>query len=175
MATSMKLWDPLVRIFHASLIVAFFGNYFFTEEGETVHEWLGYYAAAFVLVRLFWGLRAAGAASWRDCWPTAARLRAHAGALLSGRPFHRLGHSPIGALVMLTMMAIMASLAVTGFMMEEIDYFWGEEWLEEFHELLANGLMGLACLHVAAAIFESVQLRENLPLSMITGRRRPLP
>lgn len=175
MATSMKLWDPLVRIFHASLIVAFFGNYFFTEEGETVHEWLGYYAAAFVLVRLFWGLRAAGAASWRDCWPTPARLRAHAGALLRGRPFHRLGHSPIGALVMLTMMAIMASLAVTGFMMEEIDYFWGEEWLEEFHELLANGLMGLACLHVAAAIFESVQLRENLPLSMITGRRRPLP
>ncbi len=175
MAGAVQLWDPLVRVFHASMIVAFFGNQFFTEEGETVHQWLGYYAAAFVLVRFFWGLRAEGAAAWGDCWPTPARLREHAAALLGRRPFHRLGHSPIGALVMLTMMALMALLAITGCMMEEIDYFWGEEWLENLHELLANGLLGLVCLHVAAAIYESFQLRENLPMSMITGRRKPLP
>jgi cytochrome b len=68
----------------------------------------------------------------------------------------------------------MLLLGVTGFMLEEIDYFWGEEWLEEVHELIANGLAGLVGLHILAALVESLRLRENLPLSMITGRRRPL-
>ena len=75
---------------------------------------------------------------------------------------------------MLTMMALMALLAISGFMMEEIDYFWGEEWLESLHEILANGLLGLVMLHVAAAIFESTQVGDNLPRSMITGTRKPL-
>jgi len=73
---------------------------------------------------------------------------------------------------MILMMLSMLLLGVTGFMLEEIDYFWGEEWLEEVHELIANGLAGLVGLHILAALVESLRLRENLPLSMITGRRR---
>ena len=75
---------------------------------------------------------------------------------------------------MMLMLGSMLMLALTGFLMEEIDYFWGEEWLEEVHELIANGLAGLVGLHILAALVESLRLRENLPLSMITGRRRPL-
>ena len=175
MTSRVKLWDPLVRIFHAMLVVAFFGNQFLNEEGETWHQWLGYAAFLSVFLRFVWGFIAPGAAAWSDCWPTPTRLRAHLMALIRRKPFHRLGHSPLGALVMLSMMSLMALLGITGYMMEEIDYFWGEEWLENLHELLANGLLGLVCLHVAAAIYESFQLRENLPMSMITGRRKPLP
>ncbi|GBH11497.1 Cytochrome b [Pseudomonas syringae pv. actinidiae] len=43
------------------------------------------------------------------------------------------------------------------------------------HEILANTLCALVVLHMAAAIFESFQVRDNLPLSMLTGKRRPLP
>lgn len=174
MAPRVKLWDPLVRICHAVLVVAFFGNQFLNEEGETWHQWLGYAALASVLLRFAWGFMAPGAAAWSDCWPTPARLRAHLGALIRRKPFHRLGHSPLGALVMLCMMSLMALLGITGYMMEEVDYFWGEDWLESLHEILANGLLGLVMLHVAAAIFESVQLGDNLPRSMITGTRKPL-
>jgi cytochrome b len=33
-------------------------------------------------------------------------------------------------------------------------------------------VLTVACVHVAAAVIESVRQRENLPWSMITGRRR---
>ncbi len=34
--------------------------------------------------------------------------------------------------------------------------------------------MALVGLHIAAALFESYRLKENLPLSMVTGKRRKL-
>ncbi|MGH8435715.1 MAG: cytochrome b/b6 domain-containing protein, partial [Pseudomonas sp.] len=40
------------------------------------------------------------------------------------------------------------------------------------HVFFADALFALVCLHVTAALIESFRLKENLPLSMITGRRR---
>lgn len=169
---TLQLWDPLVRLCHWSLAIVFFANYFFTEEGDAWHRWLGYYAAAWVLVRLLWGFIGTPAARWADFWPTPARLAAHLRALLGWRPFHRLGHSPIGALVMILMLALMFGLGVTGFLLEEVDYFWGEDLPRDIHVFFADALFALVCLHLLAALVESLRLGENLPLSMITGRRR---
>lgn len=175
MNQTVRVWDPVVRLFHWSLAFAFFANYFVTEEGEGWHRWIGYFAVAWICIRTVWGFVGPGAARWSDCWPTPSRLRAHVSALLSGRDMHRLGHSPLGALVMILMMTAMFALGVTGYMLEEVNAFFGEEWLEELHELIANLLMGLVGFHLLAAAIESLRLRENLPLSMITGRRNPLP
>lgn len=175
MSTStVRLWDPVVRVFHWSLAGAFLANYFFTEEGEDWHRWFGYYAVAWLAIRLVWGFVGTPAARWADFWPTPARVVAHLRALVSGEPYHRLGHSPLGALVMILMMALMLGLGVTGFLMEEVDYFWGADLPQEIHAFFANALMGLVGLHIAAALYESHRLRENLPLSMITGKRRRL-
>ncbi|TNF07576.1 MAG: cytochrome B, partial [Pseudomonadales bacterium] len=103
---TVRLWDPVVRLFHWSLAGAFLANYFFTEEGENWHRWFGYYAVAWLVIRLVWGFVGTPAARWADFWPTPARLGEHLRALLSGRAYHRLGHSPLGALVMILMMAL---------------------------------------------------------------------
>ncbi len=65
---------------------------------------------------------------------------------------------------MILMMLCPLLLGVTGFMFGKIDCFWGEEWLEEVHTLIADGLAGLVGLHILAALVE------NLPLSMIDDR-----
>ncbi len=65
-------------------------------------------------------------------------------------------------------------LGITGYMLEEIDYFWGVQWVEDLHEWIANAVMALVVVHVSAALLESYRLKENLPLSMVTGKRRPL-
>lgn len=171
---SLSLWDPVVRLFHGSLASAFVANYALTEPGEAWHRGFGYYALGWLLIRSAWGFIGTPAARWADFWPTRARLSAHLRALRAGQPYHRLGHSPIGALVMIAMMLLMFGLGVTGFLMEEVEYFWGEDLPLMLHEGMANALFGLVCLHLAAALFESYRLRENLPLSMITGLRRPL-
>ena len=52
-AQSLRLWDPVVRLFHLSIAGVFITNYFFNEAGGDWHVWLGYYAGAWLLVRAY--------------------------------------------------------------------------------------------------------------------------
>ena len=76
---------------------------------------------------------------------------------------------------MLLMLFALLTLGISGFLMQEVDALWGADWPQQIHETTANGLLGLACMHVLAALFESALVRDNLPLSMLTGRRKRLP
>ncbi|MFJ5254514.1 cytochrome b/b6 domain-containing protein [Pseudomonas sp. NPDC088414] len=174
-SASVRLWDPVVRLFHLSIAGVFVANYFFNEAGDAWHVWLGYYAMGWLLVRLVWGFVGPRSARWADFWPTPTRLVAHARSLIRGQPEHRLGHSPMGALVMLLMLLAMFIAGLSGWAMEEVDALWGADWPLQVHETATDILLVLVCLHIAAALFESFLLRDNLPLSMLTGRRRRLP
>lgn len=174
-SASVRLWDPVVRLFHLSIAGVFVANYFFNEAGDAWHVWLGYYAMGWLLVRLVWGFVGPRSSRWADFWPTPTRLIAHARSLIRGRPEHRLGHSPMGALVMLLMLLAMFIAGLSGWAMEEVDALWGADWPLQVHETATDILLVLVCLHIAAALFESFLLRDNLPLSMLTGRRRRLP
>ncbi|PTT62623.1 cytochrome B, partial [Pseudomonas sp. HMWF007] len=77
--------------------------------------------------------------------------------------------------VMILMMLALSTLGLSGWAMEEVDALWGADWPLQVHETAADGLLVLVCIHVAAALFESILVRDNLPLSMLTGRRRQLP
>ena len=81
------------------------------------------------------------------------------------------GHNPAGAVMILLLMALLAGISLTGWMLT-LDAYFGEEWLEDLHGALANALLILVVLHVAAAIYESLRHRENLVWSMITGYKR---
>lgn len=166
-----KLWDPVVRLSHWILAFVFFANYFFNEEGDDWHQWLGYIAVGALVVRFLWGFFGTRAARWSDFFPTPAHLAKHVRALGRGQDYERMGHSPIGALVMILMLLCILALGITGYMMQEIDRFWGVEWLETTHGTVANTLLALVIIHISAAVFLSYRLKENLPLSMITGRR----
>jgi len=60
-AQTEKLWDSLIRLFHWSIAGIFIANYFFNEAGDSWHQWLGYIAVAWLVVRFFWGFFGAGA------------------------------------------------------------------------------------------------------------------
>jgi len=45
---SIKVWDPVVRIGHWTLVIAFFTAYFTEDDFLTIHVWAGYIIGAVV-------------------------------------------------------------------------------------------------------------------------------
>ncbi|BDI03815.1 cytochrome b/b6 domain-containing protein [Sphaerotilus microaerophilus] len=170
-SNSIRVWDRFVRVFHWSLVSCVLVNYFLVDDGETLHQWIGYAASALVVMRIVWGFIGSRYARFADFFPTPARLRRHVQAIRAGRADTHPGHNPLGALMMLALMALVLALAVTGFM-QTLDAFWGEEWLQELHEVIASALILLATLHAAAAIVMGRIERTNLVAAMITGVKR---
>jgi cytochrome b len=169
---TVYVWDPFVRLFHWSLVTAVVLNQFVLEEGDTPHEWVGYAAALLVALRLLWGLIGTRHARFSDWWPTPSRLRAHAQGLLTGHPEESVGHNPLGALMMLTLMALVLALALTGWL-QTVDAFEdAAEWAEELHEALANALLALAAIHALAAVIIGRWQRVTLVRAMVTGFKR---
>lgn len=171
-AKTVKVWDPLVRLFHWSLAACIFGA-FLVEEGDTAHQWLGYTALGLIAFRVLWGLVGTRHARFSD-WVRGPRAVAtYLRERLSGRSQRRLGHNPAAAVMILLLMAGVAAVGLTGWM-QTLDAYWGAEWLEELHEALAYGLLALIGVHVLAAIVESVHYRDNLIAAMVHGRKRAL-
>ena len=70
--------------------------------------------------------------------------------------------------MMLVLMALVLALGVTGFL-QTTDRFWGDEALQEVHELLGNALIAAAGLHAAAALVMGRLERTRLVRAMVTG------
>lgn len=168
---SVRVWDPVVRLFHWTVVAGCILNLFVLEDGELPHEIVGYVVAGALVIRLVWGFVGTKYARFQDFVPTPSRLRRYIAALVAGREPRMLGHNPAGVVMMLALMALLTGVSLTGWMMS-LDAFWGEDWLEELHEALANGILVLALVHAVAALFESWRHHENLVWSMVTGRKR---
>ncbi|ODN68674.1 cytochrome b/b6 domain-containing protein [Methylobrevis pamukkalensis] len=168
---SVKVWDPVVRLFHWTVVAGCLLNLFILEEGKSAHRITGYVILGALAIRLVWGFIGSRHARFADFFPTRRRLSGHVWELMAGQEVRRLGHPPLASVMLLTLMALLAVTGLTGWM-TTLDAFWGETWLETLHEVFANAIMVLAFVHAGAAIVQSVRHRENLVWAMVTGRKR---
>lgn len=167
---TVKVWDPFVRLFHWSLVGLFAFAFLTGDEWQQPHELAGYAIAGLVAARILWGLvgsRHARFASFVRPLRVFGFLRQTA----SFSAPRYLGHNPAGGIMVLALLAAIAVIATTGFMMTT-DAYWGVEWVEELHETAAFATLGLIALHVAGVILASLEHGENLVRAMITGRKR---
>ena len=170
-AREIKVWDPVVRLFHWTLALGCIANLTVLREAESAHEIVGYVILAAIAVRLLWGFVGSRHARFSDFLTGPKTLLGYLGAALRGKAPRYVGHNPAGALMMVALIGLAIICGVTGVMMEQ-DAFWGEEWVEEVHESAANLILVMAIFHVLAALVESWHHRENLIRAMITGRKR---
>ena len=165
-----RVWDPLVRLFHWSL-VASFTLAWFSEAGESLHDAAGYVVLGLVALRIVWGFVGSRHARFGDFVPRPRQLIAYLRRLAAGRAERYVGHNPAGGMMTLALLGMISAIAATGYMMTT-DAYWGIEWVEELHEALVYGTLGLIALHIAGVIVTGLTHRENLVRAMITGRKR---
>ena len=164
----IHVWDRFVRAFHWSLVTCILVNFFVIDNGETLHQWLGYTATALVCARIVWGFIGSPHARFVDFFPTPARIRQHLQHLKSGTRDEHPGHNAVGAIMILVLLTNVLAVGVTGYM-QVSDAFWGEEWVKELHEALASLLISFAGLHALAAIVMGRRERTNLIGAMVSG------
>ena len=168
----IRVWDPLVRVLHWSIAAGVIANLTVLREAEDWHIAVGYAVFAALAVRIIWGFVGSRHARFVDFVPHPRRLAAYVKLLLAHREPRYIGHNPAGSAMIVGLMALIAILGTSGWMMG-LDRFWGVEWVETLHEVTATIITGAIVLHILAAVVESIRHRENLPWSMVTGTKRP--
>jgi cytochrome b len=129
-------------------------------------------ALAIVLMRLLWGAIGSHYARFVQFVRGPRSTWSYLMAVLQRREPRYLGHNPLGACMVLALLASVAGLALTGWLYTT-DRFWGDATVEQAHLLLAWGLLALVVLHVAGVLFTSQRQRENLIAAMVSGDKAP--
>ncbi|WII73583.1 cytochrome b/b6 domain-containing protein [Bdellovibrio sp. 22V] len=169
MNTSEKriyVWDVFVRVFHWTLVVCIFLNYFITEEGDKPHEIIGYVAAGFVVARFLWGFFGSPYARFSRWLASPKTVFKYLVDFKNRKP--SLAHNPVAGWMMIFLMICVLALGVTGYMMS-MDRFFGEDWVEDLHHNIANVMMAGVAIHIIGALYESYHEKQNLVAGMIHG------
>jgi cytochrome b len=170
-AKTVPVWDLLVRIFHWSLVLAFFGAYALGDDGGWLHQTLGYTVLGLVAFRLLWGVIGTRYARFSSFVPTPRKVINYTRDVVARREARHLGHNPAGGAMIVALLLALIATGSTGWLLTT-DIFWGSEALEEVHEIFVNGTLLLIGLHVAGVVFSSLRHRENLVRAMFSGRKR---
>ncbi len=204
----IKVWDPLVRLFHWSLVVAFTVAYLSEDDWQNLHVWAGYTVAGLVAFRLVWGFIGTEHARFRDFVYSPSTVFGYLKDLIAHRARRYLGHSPAGGAMAVVLLISLAATTLSGMKLYAVEENAGpfasmqiesinpissvyadedehengerregrgegdEELWEELHEFFANFTLLLVFLHIGGVVVSSFAHGENLPRSMITGKKR---
>ena len=145
--------------------------YFTGEDERTFHLISGYAVATLVALRLVWGLIGSPYARFAEFVPTARVLVAYLRDVRHRKEARFLGHNPAGGTMIVTLLAIISLLSVSGILLTT-DAFWGSNAIGLVHRWLADVTLAFVVLHVCGVVWTSFRLRENLIKSMLTGYKR---
>jgi cytochrome b len=167
----IMVWDPLVRVLHWGLAASIATAWLTSGHPKGLHQLAGYVAGALIVVRVGWGLFGPGHARFlgfvRGPRATLGYLRD----IARGAERRHVGHNPAGGAMVVALIATVAAQVTVGWL-QTTDMLWGVEWIEVLHAALARQILVLVALHLGGVLIASLRHRENLPLAMITGRKR---
>lgn len=162
------VWDAPVRVFHWLSVLSFAGAYLSaeSERWRLVHVTLGYTLVGLIAFRLIWGVVGTRYARFGNFVRGPSAVMRYVRSMLQRQPEHHIGHNPAGALAIVALLALGGLIGVTGWASyNEV----GGEWISELHDLVANAMLALVGVHIAAVVLSSRMHGENLVRAMVTG------
>jgi len=182
--SKIKVWDPLVRVFHWTLVSTFLIAFVTEDDFLSLHVWAGYIVLFAVLIRLVWGLVGTRHARFSDFVTTPRVAFQYVQETLLLRAKRYIGHNPAGGLMIVAMIVSLLLTAITGIAVYGVAEQAGpmagwfashsllEDVLEELHEFLSFFTLFLVFVHVAGVVIESLIHKENLVRAMIDGTKK---
>ena len=181
-ADTIKVWDPLLRIFHWSLVLFFSLAYITEDDWLDLHVVAGYTIMMLIAFRSIWGLIGPRYARFTQFIKSPSEVLSYMKKMLRFKAPHYLGHNPAAAAMILGLLLSIIMVCFSGMVIIAAEgqgplantFFSAinAEWVEEIHEFLANFTLLLIITHVAGVLFSSLLEGQNLVRSMITGRKK---
>jgi cytochrome b len=194
MSDKRLVWDLPLRAFHWLLFLSLVAMWvtakadadymdWFTKHFDvTWMEWhfrIGYFVIGLLGFRLIWGLIGPKHARFFSFIPGPATLFAYVGGLFKRDSKPSVGHNPMGAFMVLVMLALIGLQAFTGLFTSD-DVIWAGPYnpavgsdfanrMGAIHHLNYEILLWMVALHVLAILFYTVYKRQRLVPPMITG------
>ncbi|MBU0689815.1 MAG: cytochrome b/b6 domain-containing protein [Gammaproteobacteria bacterium] len=184
-AAQVKVWDMPVRLFHWALVAGFATAYLSAELHKmTVHVWIGYALIALLLFRLVWGFAGNQYARFKSFIFTPQETLAYVRSIRGGHAKHYYGHNPAGALMVFALLGLLLAIFVSGLVTLAVIDFEGPllflansvsdetaYFFRHAHDWMVNAALLLIPLHLLGVVSGSLQHKENLVRSMVTGMK----
>ncbi len=175
-----------LRLFHWFLVAGFVLAYVTAEVGIlAAHVLIGYGLIALLGFRLVWGFSGSRYSCFRSFLFAPAETVAYVRSLRGGHPLHYYGHNPAGALMVFALLAVLATIFISGLVTLAVIDFEGPllflanavgddsaYFVRHAHDFLVNLALWLVALHLLGVVGGSIQHRENLVRAMVTGMKR---
>lgn len=168
----VRVWDPLVRVFHWGLVSAMITAYGTPFMDDRIHARAGYAAAGLVALRVVWGVTGTRHARFSSFVKRPLTVFAYMRDIVRGTATRHLGHNPAGGAMVVALILSVLTTAMTGFLMYTNVYKYGDDTIPRLHILAANATLVLTAIHLTGVGIVSILQRENLVGSMFTGRKR---
>ena len=179
-----KVWDLPVRVFHWTLVLSVIGAFVTNRLGVkyfSYHVWFGYAVIVAVSFRILWGVIGSHHALFHRFVRGPRRTLGYVRGLIKGQHQTYAGHNPVGALMVVALLAALGVQATAGlfgndeiFNVGPLSGYVGNDvslLLTSLHRRLFWGIAGAVVLHVGAVLFHTVVFKESLIKAMFTGRK----
>jgi cytochrome b len=117
----ITVWDPLVRVFHWSLVAAFTIAFVTEDEWQSLHVWAGYIVAALIAFRLVWGFVGPQHARFTDFVFSPAAIIAYLKDMVALRARRYVGHNPAGGAMVLALLLSLAATTLSGMQLYAVE------------------------------------------------------
>jgi cytochrome b len=183
MADEKRLvWDLPLRLFHwlfASSIVASYVTAKLGFDWMQWHFYLGYWTIGLLVFRILWGFFGPRHARFGSFIRNPSAIWLYVKNMFSPTGMRSVGHNPVGGLMVILMLLLVAVQAGTGLFTTDAVVWAGPynpsvsestaSFLSSLHSWNFDFIIAAVVLHVAAILFYALYKKQNLVVPMLHG------
>lgn len=182
MTNKLFVWDLPVRLFHWLLVISLLSAWY-TSDGERglidYHLKIGYFILGLIIFRILWGLFGTHYAKFSQFLPTKTKLISYLQKSNQEKGYTTIGHNPLGGLMVVFMLSLILSQAVSGLFMNDDVFTTGPYYdsanssvkkvMSFIHHNVFDVILIVSVLHIGAILYYLFAKKINLIVPMITG------